>query len=205
MVTNEGLRASVPPKFVATTDSDDDNPIAENVLNRGFRVYELGKVWVSDITYIRVNTDCVYLTTVFDLADRKVIGLSLSNDMTAKNTMIKAWNRARVNRPITKGLIFHSNRGVQYTCNSFRDILTYNQPVTQSMSRKGNYWDNAVAESFFKTIKYERLNRYNFKSIQEVKKVVFEYIEHWYNRMRLHSSLGYKTHTAKGNRINTEV
>ena len=139
---------------------------------------------MSDITYIRVNTHWVYLTTVIDLADRKVIGWSLSNDMTTKNTAIKAWNRAKVNRPITKGLIFHSYRGVKYTCNSFRDILTHNQTITQSMSRKGNCWDNAVAESFFRTIKYEPLNRYNFKSIQEAKKVLFEYIEHWYNRMR---------------------
>ena len=189
----EGIRASVIPRFVVTTDSDHDNPIADNLLDRKFDVNELGRAWVSDITYIKVNSDWAYLTTVIDLADRKVIGWSISNDMTTENTVIKAWNNAKINRSIINELIFHSDRGVQYTSKSFRNILSHNKNVTQSMSRKGNCWDNAVAESFFKTIKHESLNRYNFKSIQELKKVAFKYIELWYNRMRLHSSLGYKT------------
>tara|TARA_B110000014_G_C20063734_1_gene554172 strand:+ start:489 stop:1337 length:849 start_codon:yes stop_codon:yes gene_type:complete len=193
IMKSQGIRASQPPKFVVTTDSDHNNPIAKNLLNRKFEVHELGKVWVSDITYIKVKSDWAYLTTVIDLADRKVIGWSVSADMTTENTVIKAWNRAKINRPIINELLFHSDRGVQYTSNRFRNILSHNKNVTQSMSRKGNCWDNAVAESFFKTIKHERLNQYNFKSIQEVKRVVFEYIEYWYNRMRLHSALAYKT------------
>ena len=189
----QGLRSCLRPKFVVTTDSGHKLPVAENILNREFQVNELGTVWVSDITYIRVNSDWVYLTTVIDLADRKVIGWCVSDDMTTENTVVKAWNKAINNRQIGESLLFHSDRGVQYASNKFRRILKFNKKVTQSMSRKGNCWDNAVAESFFKTIKHEKLNRYKFSSIEQVRQVVFEYIERWYNRMRIHSSLGYKT------------
>ncbi len=190
----EGIKSILRRKYVVTTDSKHNYSISDNILNREFKVDELGKVWVSDITYIKVNNNWVYLTTIIDLADRKVIGWSVSEDMTAKNTVIAAWTHARINRSINDdGLLFHSDRGVQYASNKFRDILEYNQNITQSMSRKGNCWDNAVAESFFKTIKYEMINHYKFKSIDEVKIAIFDYIENWYNRSRLHSALGYKT------------
>ena len=193
IMVEQGLRSCLRAKFVVTTDSGHKLPVAENILNREFQVNELGTVWVSDITYIKVNSDWVYLTTVIDLADRKVIGWSVSNDMTTENTVINAWNKAINNRPIGENLLFHSDRGVQYASNKFTSILKFHRKVTQSMSRKGNCWDNAVAESFFKTIKHEKLNRYKFRSIEQVRKVVFEYIERWYNRMRIHSSLGYKS------------
>lgn len=193
IMREEGLRSLATPKSVVTTDSEHDNPISENILNREFNVSQLGKVWVSDITYIRVNDDWAYLTTVLDLADRKIVGWAISEDMTTENTVIAAWNRAKMNREIKQGFIFHSDRGVQYTSNSFRKILNGNKKVTQSMSRKGNCWDNAVAESFFKTIKHESLNHIKFTSIKQLKRVLFEYIEHWYNRIRMHSALDYKT------------
>jgi putative transposase len=193
IMREEGLRSLATPKYVVTTDSEHDNPISENILNREFNVSQLGKVWVSDITYIRVNDDWAYLTTVLDLADRKIVGWAISEDMTTENTVIAAWNRAKMNREIKQGFIFHSDRGVQYTSNSFRKILNGNKKVTQSMSRKGNCWDNAVAESFFKTIKHESLNHIKFTSIKQLKRVLFEYIEHWYNRIRMHSALDYKT------------
>ena len=193
IMREEGLRSLATPKYVVTTDSGHDNPISENILNREFNVSQLGKVWVSDITYIRVNDDWAYLTTVLDLADRKIVGWAISEDMTTENTVIAAWNRAKMNREIKQGFIFHSDRGVQYTSNSFRQILNGNKKVTQSMSRKGNCWDNAVAESFFKTIKHESLNHIKFTSIKQLKRVLFEYIEHWYNRIRMHSALDYKT------------
>lgn len=193
IMKQEGIRSKIRIRYVVTTDSKHNNPIASNVLNRQFRPTELGKVWVSDITYIKVNQDWAYLTTMIDLADRKVVGWSISTDMTTENTVIAAWNKAQMNRDIQPGFILHSDRGVQYCSKAFQDILNNNKLVTQSMSRKGNCWDNAVAESFFKTIKYECLNQYKFNTLKELKQVVFDYIERWYNRQRMHSALNYKT------------
>lgn len=119
---------------------------------------------MSDITYIRVNNHWNYLTTIIDLADRKVVGWTLSEDMTVENTVLKAWCHARKTRNITNDFIFHSDRGVQYASNIMTNIICFNSKMTQSMSRKGNCWDNAVAESFFKTIKYEWLYRFKFNS-----------------------------------------
>ena len=107
---------------------------------------------MSDITYIRVNDDWNYLTTIIDLADRKVVGWFLSENMTTKDTVMKAWILARGSRKITSRHIFHSDRGVQYASNIMTNIFPFNSKITQSMSRKVNCWDNAVAESFFKTI-----------------------------------------------------
>lgn len=188
-----GVRSILSKKFVVTTDSKHTHPVAENKLNRAFKVDELGKVWVSDITYIRVNNEWVYLTTMIDLADRKVVGWSLSKDMTAENTVTKAWIKATSRRAIVDGFILHSDRGVQYACNQFRNIFPFHLKASQSMSRKGNCWDNAVAESFFKSIKYEMIYRYKFTSFQQLYDKVYEYIEHWYNTKRLHSSIGYMT------------
>ena len=187
-----GLRSVIRKKFVVTTDSKHDDPIAPNTLDREFEVDELGKVWVSDITYIRMNSEWVYLTTIIDLADRMVVGWSISKDMTAENTVQKAWSHARRRRQIKDGFIFHSDRGIQYTCLSTRNLFTFNIKASQSMSRKGNCWDNAVAESFFKSIKAECLNLYKFTSYRQVAGCVNDYME-WYNCERIHSSLGYKT------------
>ena len=116
-------------------------------------------MWVSDIIYIRIKHSFVYLTTVIDLADRMVVGWNLSGNMTDEDTVIAALKKAIRNRSISPGLLFHSDRGSQYASTEFRKLLAA-QKCKQSMSRKGNYWDNAVAESFFKTIKTESLNRY---------------------------------------------
>jgi putative transposase len=179
-------------RFKSTTDSKHDMPTAANILNRSFKVSEIGRVWVSDITYIRVGDSFVYLTTVIDLADRMVIGWSLSKDMTDKNTVIMAFKRALINRKLEVGAIFHSDRGSQYASKAFRQLLRDNLCI-QSMSRKGNCWDNAVAESFFKTIKTESLYRYKFSSFNQVYSTVFDYIDGWYNTMRIHSALGDKS------------
>ena len=179
-------------KYKNTTDSNHALPICENVLNRGFSVSELGKVWVSDITYIRVKHSFVYLTTIIDLADRMVIGWNLSNNMTDEHTVIAAFKKAIKNRSISAGLIFHSDRGSQYASKEFRKLLAGHKCI-QSMSRKGNCWDNAVAESFFKTIKVESLNRYTFENKNEVFLAAFDYIDGWYNTRRIHSFLGGKS------------
>jgi putative transposase len=187
-----GLKSILKRKFVVTTDSNHAFPIAENVLNRDFESLKVGEKWISDITYIRVNDNWNYLTTIIDLADRKVISWTLSEDMTAKNTIIKAWYLARNKRQIKDDFIFHSDRGVQYACNKITTLFSFNSKITQSMSRKGNCWDNAVAESFFKTIKHEWLYRFKFTTYNQLYESIEDYID-WYNTERLHSSLGYIT------------
>lgn len=187
-----GLKSVLRKKYVITTDSNHRFPIASNELNRDFTSLKLGEKWVSDITYIRVNDDWNYLTTIIDLADRKVVGWALSEDMTTENTIIKAWDSARENRAISDHLIFHSDRGVQYASNKMCSLFSFNRKITQSMSRKGNCWDNAVAESFFKTIKCEWLYRFKFTSYNQLFDSISDYIN-WYNTERLHSTLGYIT------------
>ncbi len=187
-----GLKSVIKKKYTRTTDSNHDYPISENILNRDFSCNELGKKWVSDITYIRVNNKWNYLTTIIDLADRKVIGWSLSEDMTTKNTVCRAWINATNNRKIKSGFVFHSDRGVQYASKLIRDIMGENIYANQSMSRKGDCWDNAVAESFFKTIKYECLYLKTFKYFNQLYYCIEEYME-WYNNRRLHSALDFKT------------
>lgn len=186
-----GLKSIIRKQYrVQTTDSDHYYPVAENHLNRDFQAGKLAQKWVSDLTYIRTDEGWLYLTGVLDLADRKIVGWALSESMKAKDTSIAAWKMALKNRPVTAPLLFHSDRGVQYACNEFREQFR-GFPVTQSMSRKGNCWDNAVAESFFKTMKTEMVYHRKFKSKAEAKLAIFEYIEVWYNRKRRHSALGY--------------
>lgn len=192
LMTRMGLRSILKRKFMVTTDSNHSFPIADNVLDRNFTSTKLGEKWVSDITYIRVKDDWEYLTTIIDLADKKVVGWSLSSDMTVANTIMKAWLMARTYRDVVDGFVFHSDRGVQYASNKITALFYHSKKITQSMSRKGNCWDNAVAESFFKTIKYEALYRYKFESSEQLYDCVNEYIN-WYNTSRLHSSLGYLT------------
>ena len=187
-----GLKSVLRKKDVITTDSNHSFPIANNTLNREFSALVLGEKWVSDITYIKVGDTWNYLTTILDLADRKIVSWVLSEDMTAKNTVLKAWNKAVKVREITDNHIFHSDRGVQYTCDQARELFQGNNMCNQSMSRKGNCWDNAVAESFFKTIKYECLNRYKFKRYIDLYCCIDNYMK-WYNTQRLHSYLGYLT------------
>ena len=151
---------------------------------------------MSDITYIKVAGKWNYLTTIIDLADRKLLSWTLSQNMTTENTIYKTWIKARNQRKITDNHIFHSDRGVQYASNQMTSLLCKNNKITQSMSRKGNCWDNAVAESFFKTLKYECTNRYSFKSVLEAQLIIKDYIQ-WYNHKRLHSSLNYKTPVEK--------
>lgn len=158
------LKSVLRRKFVNTTDSKHNFPIAKNELDRGFSTSIIGEKWVSDITYIRVNDRWNYLTTITDLADRKVIGWALGEDLTLQNTVLKAWCHARRTREISNNFIFHSDRGVQYAAHTMTNIFSFNSNITQSMSRNGNCWDNAIAESFFKTIKHEWLYRFKFTS-----------------------------------------
>lgn len=164
--------------------------LEDNVLGRNFTPSEPSKIWVSDITYIHTREGFLYLTTVLDLYDRKCIGWSISDGMKTEETSLAAWKMAIKNRELSAGLIFHSDRGTQYACEKFGNTLDSYKIVTRSMSRKGNCWDNAVAESFFKTLKSEQIYGNKLISSKQMKTDLFEYIEIWYNKERRHSTLG---------------
>lgn len=187
-----GLQARKPKRFVVTTQADDSVPAAKNILDRDFEADQLGTKWVSDITYFEVDHQWYYLTVIIDLADRDVVSWVISDNMTAQDTTLAALTRAIQNRKPADQFLFHSDRGVQYSCNDFREKLQ-SIGATQSMSRKGNCWDNAVAESFFKTIKVECINNYHFKTPQQAWAIIFDYIDGWYSNCRIHTSLGGKT------------
>lgn len=187
------IRSKIRQKFKVTTDSSHSLPVCDNILNRDFKAHDLGEKWVSDITYIATKEGWLYLTVILDLGDRKVIGWSVSDSMSAKNTVMAALKKAVSNRVVKPGMIFHSDRGIQYACEEFRTTLNKITKVNQSMSRKGNCWDNAVAESFFKIVKSELGYDTKFASRRQASLTLFEFIEGWYNRKRIHQALGYKT------------
>jgi transposase InsO family protein len=203
----EQISSIVRKKYRVTTNSSHHFAIVENKLNRKFEVEAKNKVWVSDITYISTKEGWLYLTTVIDLFDRKVIGWALSETMKAKDTTISAFKMATINRPLAenKELIFHSDRGVQYACDDFKMALKQQKIVTQSMSRKGNCWDNAVAESFFKTLKTELIYHYRYQTKQQAALSVFEYIETWYNKNRRHKHLNNLTILEHENLMNNNL
>ena len=191
LMRKEHLRSVIKKKYKITTDSSHKYPVAENKLNREFSVKERNCAWVSDLTYIRTGEGWLYLTTVIDLFNRKVIGWALSKTMKSCDTVIPAFRMAILNQPLKeqKELIFHSDRGIQYASEEFRNELGKNQWITRSMSRKGNCWDNAVAESFFKTLKVELVYQNKYETRQQAELSIFEYIETWYNKNRRHKKL----------------
>lgn len=185
------IRSIIRKKYVVTTDSKHKYPVVENKLNRQFEVKKRNEAWVSDITYIDTKEGWLYLTSVLDLMDRKVIGWALSDTMSTKDTSLAALKMALINRPIksTDTLIFHSDRGIQYACEEFTSSINKQQNIIRSMSRKGNCWDNAVAESFFKTLKTELIYQHKYATRQEAKLSIFEYIEIFYNKNRRHQHI----------------
>lgn len=189
-----GIRSIICKKFrIATTDSNHEHQPSENLLNRNFTASKPGEKWVSDITYVKTSQGWLYLTIIMDLFYRKIIGWSMSTTMEAERTVIAAFKMAILNRPVTPlELIFHSDRGVQYACGEFRNLLKAYK-IRQSMSRKGNCWDNAVAESFFKIIKSELIYHIPELTIDQTRVEIFEFIEIWYNKKRKHSFLKYLT------------
>jgi transposase InsO family protein len=192
LMRENGLNARGRRKFIPTTNSNHGFPVCDNLLNRRFHAEGGGQKWVSDITCLRTIGGWVYLTVVLDLFDRKVIGWALSADMETVHTTIPALQMACANRIPGNGLIFHSDRGVQYCAKSFRDGLGELCPsVRQSMSRKGNCWDNACAETFFKTLKRELETLDGKHTTAEVRQSVCMYVEVYYNRLRIHSALDY--------------
>jgi transposase InsO family protein len=171
-----------------TTDSSHNLPISPNLLSREFSVNSPNKVWVSDITYIRTLTGWLYLCVVIDLFSRKVVGWSMQNHMHT-SLVSDALDMAVLNRNPEPGLMLHSDRGSQYASHAFR-LKLKNYSMIQSMSGKGNCWDNACAESFFGLMKNE-LPKKVFQNQSEAKAVIFDYIERFYNRKRIHGYLNY--------------
>jgi len=186
-----GLKCKTIKKFVATTDSRHNKPVAPNLLNRAFNVQAPDTVWVSDITYLKIGSKWHYLSVFIDLYSRSVIGWDLSSSLD-RQSVIKALKKAILRRLPGKELMIHSDRGVQYASDDFKKILK-DYSFVQSMSRKGNCWDNAVAESFFHTLKTQLVHHVRFKTYEEADRILFKYIEMYYNQRRKHSANGWKT------------
>jgi len=186
-----GLSARIhAPRFVpATTDSDHDHPVAANTLDRDFTASAPNQKWLSDITYIATDEGWLYLAGVMDVYSRRIIGWSMDTRMPAKLTC-DALRMALDRRRPEPGLLHHSDRGSQYACWAYQSLLA-GQGIRCSMSRTGNCYDNAMKESFWSTLKREAVRGRRFRTIAEARRVVFAYIEGFYNRKRRHSSLGY--------------
>jgi len=183
-----GLRVNMKRRYKNTTDSNHSLPIAPNLLNRDFYASAPDTKYVGDITYISTGEGWLYLATVIDLYSRKIVGWSM--DDTMKVSLVNdALNMAISYRKPPKGLLWHTDRGSQYASYSHKDLLQHHG-IIQSMSRKGNCWDNAVAESFFKTLKSDLVYQTYFYTKVQAKREIFEYIEFHYNRERSHSYLG---------------
>lgn len=187
-----GLKSKYSRKYKPTIDSSYKESVADNILNRDFSSFSPSSKCVSDITYLPTKDGFLYLTIVMDLFNRDITGWTLSSNMTAQDTVIAAINKAVANSPFQENMIFHSDRGVQYAAKATVNTLkSYN--LIQSMSRKGNCWDNAVAESFFKSLKTELLYGYKLMDKKQMGLAIFEYIEVWYRKQRRHSYLNYQT------------
>lgn len=187
----QGLSALRKRAFRRTTCADPKHAKAPNLLNRRFSANSPDSAWVTDITYIKLDAGWAYLSTVIDLYSRAVVGWSLSQSLSTESCLRALENAIQVRRP-APGLLHHSDQGCQYTSEAYRSKLA-EMGATASMSRRGNCWDNAVAESFFSTLKSELVEQYRWKDCEHLQHHLFEYIEIYYNRERIHSSLSYRT------------
>ena len=188
LMTENGIRAKTKRKFKVTTHSEHDEPISPNLLNQNFTATEINKVWVSDITYVWTREGWLYLAIIADLCSRSIVGWALRERLT-RHLVIDAFKHAQGRRGNVAGLIFHSDRGVQYASKDFRELLKKHGCLS-SMSGSGNCFDNAVAESFFGTLKKELIYDKVYYTRREAISSIFEYLEVFYNRIRRHSSAG---------------
>jgi putative transposase len=188
-----GVRGIVRRRFLCTTDSEHDYPVAPNILARQFQVGDRNRVWLTDITYIATDEGWLYLAAVMDLHSRRIVGWAFSNRIDRQLTQ-DALAMALGRRRPEPGLLHHSDRGSQYACADYQRLMSQNG-LTGSMSRKGDPYDNAVIESFFRTLKTEIVYRAHFTTRQEGKVTLVDYIELFYNQQRRHSALGYLSPT----------
>ena len=193
LMKQEGLQSRRPRRVRSTTDSGHKLPVAENVLARAFWAQAPNEAWVGDITFIPTAQGWLYLAVLLDLFSRRVVGWAMGETID-RTLCLSALQMALRNRKPPPGLVHHTDRGSQYASHDYQAALQAGGLVG-SMSRKGNCWDNAVAESFFATLKQELCHRLRFASRDEARRAIFEYIEVFYNRERLHSSLDYRSPT----------
>jgi putative transposase len=189
LMSKYGIEAKIFRKYRNTTNSAHQREKSQNILGREFNRQRRNEVWTSDITYIRTEEGWLYLAAVMDIYSRKVIGWQLDKNLNS-DLVERALRNALMDRRVDKGIIFHSDQGIQYASEGFRKILRDNGFI-QSMSRKGNCYDNAITETFFHTLKTELTHRTKYRTREEARQSIFEYIEIFYNRKRLHSAIGY--------------
>ena len=193
-----GIKSIIVKKFNHNGNKKVDDTNKENLLAQDFKAEKQGQKWVGDITYIYTKeTGWTYLAIVMDLFDLKIIGWSYGLNMTTE-LVIESFNKAKITRIATQGMIFHSDLGSQYTSNKFEKILMENN-VKHSYSKKGYPYDNASMESFNAILKKEEVNVNTYNTFNEAKLAIFEFIESWYNNKRIHSSIDYKTPNEKYN------
>jgi len=191
------------PFRVCLTDSNHNLPKAPNLLNQEFTVDRPNTVWVTDITEFKIATGTLYLAAVKDIFHKEIVGWALANHMRTELCLEALRNAVKRHRPV-QGLIHHSDQGSQYCSAAYIEELTKHGMV-RSMSRKGNCWDNACAETFFSTIKSERIHHRSYKNMEEARQDIFWYIEGFYNRQRRHAALGYKTPASFLKKYNEEL
>jgi len=194
LMRDNGLRARTKRRFKATTDSKHNLPVAENILARNFAADAPNKSWVADITYVHTDEGWLYLAAVLDLHSRMIVGWAMDKTMTRElvaDALVQAVGRRRP----PAGLLHHSDRGSQYASHDYQHLLRDHNMVC-SMSRKGECYDNACIESFFHSLKVELIYQTHYRTRSQARKSIFEYIEVFYSRQRLHSSLGYLMPTA---------
>jgi putative transposase len=187
----QGLQPVYKRPYRITTDSNHAKPIAPNVLDRRFDGWQINQAWVADITYVATTEGWLYLATVMDLASRRIVGWSMSDRIKA-DLVCDALKSAFWQRKPAPGLIMHTDRGSQYASDSHRKLI-HDQRMVQSMSRKANCWDNSPMESFFKTLKVERIYQLRYDTRAHARLDIVDWIEGTYNRQRIHSSIGYRT------------
>jgi putative transposase len=191
LMAEEKLRHRLKRRFVRTTQSKHERPVAPNVLEQSFEVGEPNKVWATDITCVYTRRGWAYLAAILDLGSRKVVGWRVEPTME-ESLVLGALRQALEQRDPPPGLVHHSDRGSQYTAYAYQQLLAKHDIVC-SMSRRGNCWDNACVESFFSTLKRELPNDHIFEDWREVERAVFAYVDSYYNTRRPHSALGYRT------------
>jgi transposase InsO family protein len=190
LMRQDNLLGLEPKAFVVTTRSDHESEVYLNLASR-MKLHAVNQLWVADITYIRLRQEFVYLAIVLDVYSRKVVGWALDRTLTARLPLL-ALERAITERQPSPGLVHHSDRGIQYCSEQYTSLLALHG-ILPSMSRPGNPYDNAFCESFIKTLKREQIYAHKYQYIDELNAHLEEFIDHYYNRLRLHSALGYKT------------
>jgi putative transposase len=203
LMRENGITARPLKRFRRTTDSNHDLPVAPNLLQRNFETDRPDAAWVGDITYIWTDSGWTYLAVILDLFSRRVVGWALDHHMRAE-LALKALEMAKGLRDVRPGLIFHSDRGVQYASHDYRQALAVDG-ILASMSRKGDCWDNAVAESFFSTLKRELVHKRRFSILAAARLAIHEYIEAFYNGKRRHTANGHLSPAERERRFHCQA